>query len=286
MSPGGGGGALAFAAGLCIITVIVLVLVVFLVCVVAFSVPTATLLAQPRQHPLELTLCLLHYENVELLEINLANYAALAPGLREHLQFLVVDDGSSCVEEVRRVLERAKQHLRIAAWHIEVDVPWNMPEANNLALKQTGTEWALRCDLDVVFEQKALEDLMFRFAAEPGRLYDFQCILKHKDAREERIQPHPNIWLFRKADYFSVGGYDEYFSGHYGYEDIEFHERARKKLRRVRIPVPCTLLGDRRTARLDRRTEVNAAKLREVQDRQQPAAVQQFSHGESYRRIC
>jgi len=249
----------------------------------AFSVPTAALLAEPNLRSLDITLCLLHYENVELLETNLANYARLAPRLRERLRLLVVDDGSSCVGDVTRALERVREHLKISAWRIGVDVPWNMTEANNLALRETETEWALRCDLDVVFEQRALEDILFRFAPEAGCLYDFQCVVRHKDAREERADPHPNVWMFRRTDYFAVGGYDEYFSGHYGYEDIEFHKRARKKLRRVRAPVACTLLGDRRTPRLDRRTTINAAKLREVEDRRRP--VEQFTHSDSYTRL-
>ena len=185
--------------------------------------------------------------------------------------------------ETLDALERVREHLKISAWRIGVDVPWNMPEANNLAVRETKTEWALRCDLDVVFEQRALEDILFRFAPEAGCLYDFQCVVRHKDAREERTDPHPNVWLFRRTDYFTVGGYDEYFSGHYGYEDIEFHKRARKKLRRVRAPVACTLLGDRRTPRLDRRTTINAAKLREVEDRRRP--VEQFTHSDSYTRL-
>ena len=107
-------------------------------------------------------------------------------------------------------------------YRIDKDIPWNMPQANNLGFsKIKGT--VLRMDMDHSF---TLEDLnrLSQIEVKEKQLIKFRRLYKGKI-----IYPGPNIYLARVDDIVNAGGYDERFCGNYGYEDGELMQRLNKK---------------------------------------------------------
>jgi hypothetical protein len=53
--------------------------------------------------------------------------------------------------------------------------------------------------------------------------------------KEGKRKRHPNTWVMEKETYWKVGGYDEFFSGQYGFDGV-FHSRVAEHAQVIEHP--------------------------------------------------
>lgn len=128
------------------------------------------------------------------------------------ISFIFVDDGS-------------KEPLKLD-WpnaivvRIDEDIPWNMSAANNLGFRYTNGK-VLRMDIDHFLEKDQIKHLE-SIDLKKMELFIFD---RYRTDIGRKIDPAPNIYLIGTEDYWSVGGYDEDYCGHYGYEDKDIRRK-------------------------------------------------------------
>lgn len=141
----------------------------------------------------------------------------LPPALARQLEFIVVDDHSDSPLTV----DRGELNLRL--FRVDDDIDWNMPGCRNLAALQSDSPWLLYFDVDNQLASQDLERLLAGLAQlSPTTLHVFRRVFQGKD-----VEPHINSFLIRRKGFFQTGGYDEDFSGHYGFEDVLFRNMWR-----------------------------------------------------------
>lgn len=107
-------------------------------------------------------------------------------------------------------------------YRIDTDKKWNQGGARNLGMSQM-KGWVVMLDMDYHVTEENLKDL--------------KALKKNKNCiyylGREGEAPSYTVYLIHTDGFKKVGGYDEDFCGHYGYEDTEFNWRAKKKLTSV-----------------------------------------------------
>ena len=172
-----------------------------------------------------ITLCFAYYDNAKMLLRHLAEWQKYRPLDKAQLEICIVDDASpnvparSVLTDVP-VLGRLGMHLQL--YRVLEDKPWNQDAARNIAMFHARTEWCLLMDMDHVLpadQAAAMLDLILA----RGIVYMPNQILADG---EDLNRPHPNGYLFNRADFWKMGGYDEDFAGWYG-SDGNFRKCAR-----------------------------------------------------------
>jgi hypothetical protein len=132
----------------------------------------------------------------------------------------IIDDGSEVPPKAD-----------VPIYRIEKDIPWNIPGARNLGAAVCPTEWILFCDTDQTFSKESI-DAIIDTKLERGKFYSF---MRHNRPRTA------GTMLVNRQDYWSVGGYDEDFAGHYGYNDpflrALFYSAG---IQEITLPILCT----------------------------------------------
>jgi hypothetical protein len=90
------------------------------------------------------------------------------------------------------------------------------------------------------------------------------------------LKPHPNTLLLTKTTYWEAKGFDESFSGNYGYDDIDFRRRLPKPPVNSGIVVRGDLRSESSTKRLDRDNTVNALLFQTEHE------IKTFQHEDKY----
>jgi hypothetical protein len=128
------------------------------------------------------------------------------------LKFVFVDDGS------KEPLALGWPNAEVI--RIEKDIPWNMSAANNAGFRGLSGK-VLRLDIDHYLEGDQIEALKDTKIAR-GELAIFP---RYRADMAKLLMPAPNIYMIHAEDFWSVGGYDEDYCGHYGYEDKDIRRR-------------------------------------------------------------
>lgn len=103
------------------------------------------------------------------------------------------------------------------SWRIDDNIQWNQPGAKNLGFYVAPDGWILYHDIDHYFYNiHAINEM----EKEPGMVYFFK---RRYDTGEE-IPHHISSFLINRKTFWKIGGFDEIFSGAYGYDDIKFME--------------------------------------------------------------
>ena len=209
----------------------------------------------------KLTIYFPYYNRPDYLQKQLENYSKMSPEIKDKITLFIVDDGSMKSPAVD-VIKNFKGKLHIILYRINIDIPWNAAEANNLAFSKVQTDYVFRTDIDIMFLEDDLNKL-FNIDLKKGIFYTFNR--RHPDCKKSIGSP-PNIYLIHKDDYWKTNGYNEYFSGSYG-DDIEFLPRLNKKVKKKYINyIYCIQFhgaGTPPEANLDRSLKINTAKLNE-----------------------
>lgn len=190
------------------------------------------------------------YNAQQPVDHQLALWKQYDPALLAQLEFLVVDDFS----DPPLVVDKGPLNLRLL--RVEDDIDWNMPGCRNLAAIQARSDWMLYFDVDNVASEAAIRKIVDGLPRlDPQRLHVFR---RTQDGQD--VEPHINSFLITRQGFFQAGGYDEDFSGHYGYEDVLFRHMWRKHVGTevLLTDIAFEQLGFR-TAGLDRDTSRNQA---------------------------
>jgi glycosyltransferase involved in cell wall biosynthesis len=126
-------------------------------------------------------------------------------------EIVCVFDGYACSNSVRKYIEARKGKVV----NNYPNIPWGNSRARNLGAINAKNDYLLFIDVD-----HTIKDQIHFNAFTKGHVYKFKRVLN-------RTEWHCNTLLMHRDMYFDVGGYDERFCGHYGYEDrhIEFKLR-------------------------------------------------------------
>ena len=166
----------------------------------------------------QLTLITHIYDAQAGLDHHLALWRQYDPALLARMEFVVIDDHS----DPPLVADRAGLNLRLL--RVDDDIDWNMPGCRNLAAMQARSDWLLFFDIDNVTSQHNVRRMVDACARlDKRRLHVFARM--HDGVA---VEPHINTFLISRWGFFKAGGYDEDFSGHYGFEDVLFRKLWRK----------------------------------------------------------
>jgi len=136
-------------------------------------------------------------------------------------------------------------------YRIKDDITWNQPGAKNLGF-QEAEGWVVCADIDHLVTKKNIDEII--------KLKKEQCNIYYL-GREDNDSW--NVFLIHKDDFEKVGGFDEDFSGDYGYDDIDFLERCRKNLNIIeKREIKVKVYADKSSSKLERNCYRNFAILR------------------------
>jgi hypothetical protein len=156
---------------------------------------------------------------------------------------------------------RAFDKLPITLHRINIDIPWNTSEANNLAIDNCNYEHICRFDLDHYFCNYEMKKLLAYITKKHSYFSTF-CRKKN----DKHINPSMSAFVMHKTIFNTLGGFNEYFSGDYGWDDIDFYQRASEITNRQQIDVCIEVNPIFKAPGLQREPSVNEKKLKTQND--------------------
>lgn len=169
--------------------------------------------------PKRVTLVVPYYQNADFLKAQLATWHDYPP----EASVIVVDDGSP---EPARVTGS-----RVRLFRIEQDIPWNWLAARNIGAHHADDGWLLLTDMDHVVTPETMLSVMYG-QHDPKVVYGFS----RREHTGATIPPHSASFLMTRQMFWTIGGYDESLSGHYGTDGV-----YRKEIRKH---APMQILSD------------------------------------------
>lgn len=160
----------------------------------------------------KITLCYTYYNQPKMLRYQLNQWSSFGNDIKEQLKFIIVDDGSK-VSPLEA--QSGFSGLDLKAYQIHQDIGWNNGGAKNLAVYHAKTDWVLVSDIDHVLDEKNIQSLL-QLHRDDTHYYIFN---RFYVSRNKLVKPAVNIFLVNKEKFWNAKGYDEDFSGFYGYED-------------------------------------------------------------------
>jgi glycosyltransferase involved in cell wall biosynthesis len=197
----------------------------------------------------DISLVMAYYENPDMLRHQFSVVRALPYYIRDHLEVVVVDDGSPSPREARA----EDVGCALQMYRIKVDIRWNQDAARNIGAHHATHPWLLLTDMDHVVPADTWEAVM-RGALDEETVYQFGRV---SAPRLDEYKPHPNSYLMTRKMFDRAGGYDERFAGYYG-TDSDFKQRVTRcatlvRLKEPLIRVPREVIHDASTTRYDRK---------------------------------
>lgn len=208
--------------------------------------------------PKRVTLVLPFYQNHGFLEQQIAVWRAYPSDVRESLSVIVVDDGSPQPAQGRSDVP----FLRL--FRIEQDVRWNWLAARNIGAHHAAPGWLLLTDMDHVVPTETLRALMHG-SHDPSTVYVFH----RREHTGEIVKPHSASFFLTRELFWTIGGYDEALSGHYGTDGVwraEVSKHAPMRLLPEHL-VRYEYVGDSSTTAYQRKQPEDAAVRRLVAQR-------------------
>lgn len=136
-------------------------------------------------------------------------YSDYGEDVLNQIHFIFVDDCSPTPITIKN------KKLNYTLVRILDDIKWNQGGARNLGVNLSKTSKLLLTDLDHIFPEKILKDLISQKI--PHKILQFRRAKNGK-----KINTHVNTFFCSKSVFFKTLGVDEAFCGNYGYEDIYF----------------------------------------------------------------
>ncbi len=202
---------------------------------------------------IELTLVYPYYENRACLERQMRSWTQLPRDVSFRIEFLLVDDGSP-----EPAIVAPDGPINITLVRVKENIPWNQPGARNLGLKLAEGDWVMASDIDHLLPAEGLHQVL-SLNKDAGTIYFFERVAEGGLAKN----PHPNSFLISRRTFWEVGGYDEDFCGHYGYDDNFLRQRFERTYRIVYLKEPALVEFEHGATRgLDRSRRHNRRLLR------------------------
>jgi hypothetical protein len=198
-----------------------------------------------------------YYNQPETLKHQLDTMSSYSAPIRNRVALFIVDDGSQAKPALPVVEQKHLDKLDITLYRINIDIPWNMPEANNLAFREIKTDYVIRNDIDHFFDESNLTNLLGKKRNIGKHYYRFSRITAHDG---EVIGSPKNIYMVSRANYLKTKGYNESLSGNYG-DDLDFIPRLNGVVKPICLNDVCiTVIPNRHARGLSRDTTINRAK--------------------------
>jgi hypothetical protein len=160
---------------------------------------------------MKLTLVYAYYDNGDMLERHLIEWASYQPDQKALLEIILVDDGSPN-KPATPIVQKHHTGIATRVYRVLVNIPWNQDGARNLAMSRVSTEWAFMTDMDHLVPRNQI-GRMLSFPAVRGHYY---MPNQYSTDGENLHCSHPNTYLMHAEDFWGMGGYDEDFAGVYG----------------------------------------------------------------------
>jgi hypothetical protein len=140
----------------------------------------------------------------------LERYRSYPQHILDGILFIIVDEGHGDALSLRE-----EHHFNLLYLRITNPVEWNEGGAKNIGVMAAKSEKILLGDFDHYFQENTLNRIISKKL--PGHtLYRFMRAEPHTQRKSSNV-----IYLSRTT-YLSLYGFDEDFSGHYGYGDVFF----------------------------------------------------------------
>lgn len=215
------------------------------------------------------TLVMAYYENPGMLREHLRVWRNLPRAVREHLQVVIVDDGSPVAPALDALTLDERDWLRgqigsFQLWRMSQDVRWNQDACRNIGLREAKTDWVLMTDMDHLVPEDTWRALMTA-KLQRQKLYKFARV---NAPMLEPYKPHPNSWALTRGLFWTIGGYDEALAGYYG-TDGDFLVRAKRHAKIVDLPTtiiryPREVIPDASTTTLTRKDPADSEAIKRI----------------------
>jgi len=223
----------------------------------------------------DVSVVMAYYENPLMLERQFTNFDRMSQEVKEHLEFVVIDDGSPKHPAQAPFIDGFKIQIH----RMGIDIRWNQDACRNLGAREARHKWLLLTDMDHLIPEKTLTWVMEVIALREKSIYKFSRV---NDVTFDVYKPHPNSWFMTKEMYFEVGGYDERFAGLYG-TDWDFRDRCVRTAEFIeQVPVPLIRVGREHTPdascprEFGRKSTEDAQAIRRIRDDRGKATPQMF----------
>lgn len=165
------------------------------------------------------TLAMAAYGQPLMLEVWFDTLRSYPYVVLSQMELIIVDD---CGEPAVEIPEDIQALLPCQLFRVTKDIPWNQPGARNLALEHARTRLILFVDPDMVFPAGMMNKMLLAgLELEEHRVIRFQ--LRHRLGlfKGHIDASSPNTWFLHVEDFRRIGGYDEDYSGHKGWSDVQ-----------------------------------------------------------------
>lgn len=147
----------------------------------------------------------------DIFSRHIAEWDKFPQEVLDQLEFIVVDDCST-----EHAVEVQRPYLKVLLSRDQM--PWNYGIKNLLA-QEAKYDWVLETNIDHLLTLPCALQLL-ELNLERHKYYrPLRYNFNEGDDSRWSGKPHIGTLLIHKDDLWSVGGYDEDFSGHYGHED-------------------------------------------------------------------
>lgn len=168
-----------------------------------------------------LSLIFTYYQNPLMLEYQWRIWQTYP----EHVEVVLVDDGSPVgfrAEEVAARMPPLKCSFKLA--RILVDLPWNQCGARNLGVHLATKTWEMTVDIDHIIPLHFI-NCICRHELDPDTIYSLQR-LDH--FTRNPYHPHWETKVMTREKFWTVGGFDEAFCGHYAFSERNWLRRVKQ----------------------------------------------------------
>jgi glycosyltransferase involved in cell wall biosynthesis len=170
-----------------------------------------------------------YYNSPHMLGKQMEAWRSYSPYTQKNIRIIVVDDGSQ-TEPASKVIAPVGFPLALAV--ISQDIGWNNGGARNVGATIASASWLFLVDIDHVLEKDEAQKLV-------GQNLNSKCYynVSRTLVNKTVLRRPENIIVVPRSSFWDVGGYDEDFSGHYGYEDAWFRYWLQKLVEVRSLPV-------------------------------------------------
>lgn len=149
--------------------------------------------------------------------------------IKKSWNFVIIDDCSKIKAE--DIVRKIKPNINIDIYRVQSDVFFNVSGARNIGAKECKTTWMYQSDMDWFAPQEMYEEILSYNYTNKNTMYKFL-------GKNTKVKPSWNIskiwqpineFIISKSFFWELGGYNESFTGHWGYDDRDFLRKAELK---------------------------------------------------------
>ena len=213
-----------------------------------------------------LTLTFPYYQQPKMFAWQMWWLSQLPERMKDNLELIVVDDGSP-VESLEIPVPTG---IASRFFRIDVDVPWNLACARNIASKHAKHDWILFTDIDHLAPLKTMDALLSN-----DYLSDTAYTFQRQNLKRMQRHAHKNSYFVHKSLLDKMGGEDERTAGLYAEQEYDFGRRAQMFGLTCELPLPLTVVfcdycPDSKVTSLPRKSDENGRrrlKMREEREK-------------------